>query len=65
MIRFDGIVDTAHSSSSIEIWVSGQHYHVGDRPASTADAPVTAQQMLDAMVKSDWRTVYGLLATPL
>lgn len=64
-VRLDGIVDSVHHTTSTEIWIDGQHYHVADRPADPASAPVVVQQALDAIVQQDWSTLYGLLASPL
>jgi hypothetical protein len=64
-IRLDGIVDTSHNSASIDIWASGAHYHVGSQSAVPADAPGVAQRALNAVLKQDWTTIYGLLASPL
>jgi hypothetical protein len=61
LVRFEGELDPDNSQASINAWAGGNHYHLITANGAQADAAKTAGRGLNAIVRRDWATLYGLM----
>jgi hypothetical protein len=60
-LRIDGELDTAHDTASVEVWVTGMHYHLGTENGQVADARRAAQRALTAWSAHNWPALYLMM----